>query len=1311
MKLRQTQKLSSPSRKRQKKGFALIATLTLMMLLAMLAVAIMATAASQNRIALQTMLQAEARQQALVGLDAAIGELQVELGPDQRVTANSGILDDNDNGSAQHLLGVWDSWDGPIYGKSVSGHGGKISKTYSKGRSDMFRRWMISSRDRNSTRSMNAAKQLCSRDPGQRICMVGEGTLGKSLSAQHYVYADLLKMPAAGKNEACFAWWIGGENQKAKASVQNREETNDVYEALRRTWDTPAPRFIDNRSLDFMPHEVEKPSRVLTLPSLPLLGSSSQAAGMPYFYDVTTTSYSLPVNVSMGGLKHDLCLLLNKESLRNTDFAARTNQDCPLVDNQQLPQGSETDMPIGSWQNLHAYYNCWPDGSADDSSNFTARLIGNLDEAYTRMSGSAYDDNLSYSDDLEKAKGSDKGRTYFDTRAMMETGSKNSGYARTPVMLAYLANFGLTAETSGTTAPKPADPNDPNAPRTDPLYNLSVSFAPMFLWWNPYNVPMRIRGQQLWARALPSKTAWIQTRTFSQKAPVKNWDDRIWWYRGIYRSNQNDKETKETLGKDYGEFFQVSESDSQGDIVFKPGEILFFSPAKARDKTGTKIHENPWVLGYNASAVSGYKATVYYHDSNASNYKQLGVASKTNIDDGNFYIDMRLGMPITAIPPGYDKPDVDNPEKEATVDKSGNAGYIGPDGFRYGPKRLDAITVLNGYAGMEKVVPVPEAINDDDLAEGKRGQSPHRGMLGWYSTTDSSANTVFCDHSRDDAYWKTDGSQSDNTVPYFVASLGIVPKSANNNLDARVYEGRDFRTKVWQHSSPAFWGSMITEPDDQLRQYHPYQLAALDVGAGMNACPMDNIGNNGVLGITSEGEQVSFASVLELPVHPPFSLAGFAGMRLQPGWYQTNKSGEFSAVGAARRMQYQAGVPGVGLGNAFADPCLPAEDVYTYYQNKSEFSDLSSNSRLFGDFYDHGLLINDAMWDRWFCSSVSDMPDRNGKLDAKEVLSDFLSGKSELPVSRYKRVNTPYNDQQIINRLMADDGWKYIAQYLMIDGGFNVNSVSEEAWTAVLQGLAQRKLVSSNANGNGLKFVEDGKGDNQVLFSRFMLSTTDKSVDGLGGYSMMQGSPSFREGAMAAAWGEVRMLEPESIRDLAEKIVEQVRKRGPFLSMSDFVNRRLEAGQNGLKGALQAAIDATDINRDFREVKVTPAGGGSLYRNVEAAEGYVHTAAPGYLIQSDVLASLGNILTVRDDTFTVRSYGCVRNPNKAILAQAWCEAVVQRTIDYVDPTNAPFDAEYEPDGRRGKNRLSNTNKVMGRQFRIVSFKWLDNWDI
>ena len=1228
MKLRLARTFSSSPRKRPRKGFALIATLTLMMLLAMLAVAIMATAASQNRIALQTMLQAEARQQALVGLDAAIGELQAELGPDQRVSASSGILTENESASAQHLLGVWDSWDGPIYGRSVSGLSGKISSTYSKGRADMFRRWLISSRDRNATRTMNAANQLCSRAPGQRICMVGEGTLGKSLSAQHHVYADLLKMPATGKNEACFAWWVGGENQKAKVSVQNPKETSDPYEVLRRTWDTPAPRFVDHRDLDFLPGEIEEPSRLVTLASLPLVASSSQAAGMPYFFDVSTTSYSLPVNVSMGGFKHDLCLLLNKETLKETDFAARSNQDCPIADNQQVPKGTEEDMPIGSWQNLHAYYNCWPNGTAKDTKNFTARLLGDLDKVYTRMSGSAFDSKLEYRDDPDELRSTEDGQTFYDTRAMLEEGSAASGYARTPVMLAFMSNFGLVSTPQ------------------DEQYNMTMCFAPMFLWWNPYNVPMRIRSRQLWAQSLPYKTTWIDTYC------VQDYGTFDYAWRN-YLMDQG------RYGSDYGDYFQHSEASTEEDIVFAPGEIIFFSPSKARvSGSGTTPYSNPWVPGYNPRAVSGTKAVFYSNK------------PVKDINEGKYLVKLRLGQ--------------------------GNPTSGGTDGKWFAPNHAECLTVFAGYNGCG-------AADGGDTANNKRGISPQRYILGWYDPMNvQGSETEFCEGK-----WLADGTQSDEDMPYYIGAVGVVPKSAGSSTQSVIFSG-DHRAKIWQHSSPAFWGSALTTPDPQMRKYHPYQLAALRVSAGMDSSPMDNIGRNGILGVTSEGEQVSFASVLELPVHPPFSLAGFAGMRLQPGWYKSEPSGNYITQGALRRMQYQAGVPGVGIGNAFADPCLPADDVYTYFQNTMEAPDFASNAKVFGDFYDHGLMINDALWDRWFCSSVSDMPDRNGgKITAQEVLTKFIQGKESLPVSRYKRVNTPYNDDQVIQRIMKGDGWKYIAQYLMIDGGFNVNSISVEAWAAVLQGLAKRKLVSGKDI--RLVLVEEGKSDNQVLFSRFMLSTTDKSVDGLGGYSMMQGSTNFRDSGMAAAWGEVRMLEAESIRRLAEEMVKQVRKRGPFLSMSDFVNRRLEEGENGLKGALQAAIDATDINRDFNDVEVPEARGG-MFKNPQAGMGSLHTAAPGYLIQSDVLASLGNILTVRDDTFTVRSYGCVRNPNKAILAQAWCEAVVQRTMNYVDPTDKPQDSEYNPDGTKGKN-LSETNKVLGRQFRIVSFKWLDNWDI
>ena len=186
---------------------------------------------------------------------------------------------------------------------------------------------------------------------------------------------------------------------------------------------------------------------------------------------------------------------------------------------------------------------------------------------------------------------------------------------------------------------------------------------------------------------------------------------------------------------------------------------------------------------------------------------------------------------------------------------------------------------------------------------------------------------------------------------------------------------------------------------------------------------------------------------------------------------------------------------------------------------------------------------------------------------------------------------------------------------------------------------------------------------------------------------------------------------------LAREIVKKVRERGPFLNMSDFINRRLDGGSDtALTGALQAAIDATDINQAFTDASynVTVQKNGSLYKYQKAAEGSMYTAAPGYLIQSDVLASLGNILTVRDDTFTVRAYGCVRNSRKTVLSQAWCEATVQRTIEYVDPTNVPEDSD-RPEANPLKNgatrKLTDINRIMGRKLRIISFRWLDKWDI
>lgn len=1223
-----------------------MASLTLLVLLALLACAMLAQIASVNRFSVHDVVVTQARQQALIGLDAAIAELQEALGPDQRISASSSILDETGEKVPPHLLGVWNSWDAPLYGRRKDGS--QIRDTYTPGRRKMFRRWLISSRDAKQTWDMDAAAELSCRKPGERICMLGEGTLGRNAPRSHYVYADLLYMPLGEHTRGAFAWWIDGENQKAKISISGAPVSSSPMAALRRTWDTPAAMLLQQGK----PVVTGEADKLVSEASIALVGGKAEAESG--FTDYTTSSYSLLTNAAHGGLKQDLCLLLNKNNLDKTEFAPGENSDAPLVPERWLPERRRR-IPIGSWQTLHAYYNCWPNASQKDSL-LTTRIIGALPNHYTRLGGSVFDQFLRYD---ANAEGS--GSTYLDSKSR-QNGNTGAGYARNPVMLGYLCNVALGMKKV-----------------EEESYQLCLYYTPMMLWWNPYNVPMRIAGRRMWAVAAPFKTMPLETY-----ANLDYYGGLQWSSYGMVRPREavlrGVREIRPGMGTmsclDGGEFFQNSLSNATEDIVFSPGEVLIFTPGRqnagAESPAENLPGSNPWVPGVHAGNVAAWYSPLY---------KASGVSPQLARGTA---LSLRL----------FSSP---NRLTDGLLMADGNPACM---------------TIANGFGGISSAEvnphPMDSELPDISSIDGKHIHSPQRFLLDWYSPVLGDGNRIIADALQ----WYGASFQNEVGQPYYVASLGIIAKSAEGSADTLAYPGIDFRTKLWQHSSPAFWGASLSRADHQQRQYHPYQLAILPVGEGMMASPIPSLGRNGVLGVTNGGEQVSFASVLELPVHPPFSLAGFAGMRLHPGWFQ-NAETTNTPQKALQRMQYQSGVPGVGIGNAFADPCLPPDKVYYLHEKEKEEGADNLEPQLQDEFYDHALLINDAMWDRWFCSSVSDMPGDDGKyvIPAQYTLQQFLEGRSALPVSRYVRPSSSHDSKAALKRIMAGDGWKIIAAHLMVNGGFNVNSTSVAAWNAVLQGLASRQLVTGE--GGRMRLVEPGKKVTDVTFSRFMLSTTDKSTDSTGRYSPMHGSAAFRSdtGYSTTAWSEVRLLKPADITRLAEEMVRQVRARGPFLSLSDFINRRLDekGGEHALKGALQAAIDRTDINRDFREVQVTPQKG-SLYRFPEAEKGDLHTAAPGYLIQSDVLASLGNILTVRDDTFTVRAYGCVRSDEGTVLSQCWCEATVQRSIDYVDPVDAPTAAEFSVDLKH-TSKLSPLNQVYGRRFKVTSFKWLDHWDL
>jgi hypothetical protein len=260
----------------------------------------------------------------------------------------------------------------------------------------------------------------------------------------------------------------------------------------------------------------------------------------------------------------------------------------------------------------------------------------------------------------------------------------------------------------------------------------------------------------------------------------------------------------------------------------------------------------------------------------------------------------------------------------------------------------------------------------------------------------------------------------------------------------------------------------------------------------------------------------------------------------------------------------------------------------------------------------------------------------------------------------------------------------------MIDGAFNVNSTSVNAWMALL-GSMNKETVEYFHLADGAASVSSGSvKEASFPFSR-MRRATGPSVDKA---NPLQGRH--------ARWTGIRTLEDEQIKELAEHIVEEIRENGPFLSLAEFVNRRPGNDRDKAReGLLQRAIDETGsinsmFNADSRMISATDVAP-DAYAFPDAMTGMSATGAPGFLTQGDILSQVGSVVSVRSDTFRIRGYGEALDPDGKVVARAWCEAVVQRTPEFVDPADI---SSTPVDG------LSNANERFGRRFVVTNFRWL-----
>ena len=99
------------------RGFALVITLSLMVLITVIAVAMLGLSAIELRKSAQGAARAAALGNARLALMLALGELQSSLGDDRRISADASVLANSKNPAA---VGTWTGWSPDLATKSAS---------------------------------------------------------------------------------------------------------------------------------------------------------------------------------------------------------------------------------------------------------------------------------------------------------------------------------------------------------------------------------------------------------------------------------------------------------------------------------------------------------------------------------------------------------------------------------------------------------------------------------------------------------------------------------------------------------------------------------------------------------------------------------------------------------------------------------------------------------------------------------------------------------------------------------------------------------------------------------------------------------------------------------------------------------------------------------------------------------------------------------------------------------------------------------------------------------------------------------------
>lgn len=388
--------VSKPIFNRNSNGFALVIALQLMALVLILVLSIATIVQVDSVASANTLDRAKARQNALVGLHQAIGELQKSVGPDQRTTIKASIFDADPITSTiegvqnPHWLAVLPTVDSNLSGTTLQSFA-ESNRSHALGFSTLDLasgvqqpnsqqlRWLVSMSDAmrnniglNPSEPINksAANLVGSDGEFEQIAFVrSDGSI-----QDEAVSVGKLPISSASANRVgSFAWWVDDNAMKANFfckdthynpatgdySMGDDNIDDKLYPLVQARHSNYNHANVSGNTLSYQQHLINNTlSRITDLTEVNLLDSSNEWATWlnDRSADITMNSMGVPVDVSTGRLKEDLTVYLESGiGLSATDNILRGSSSDTTYTGPSYPVSFGGDDYLPKFGILHSW--------------------------------------------------------------------------------------------------------------------------------------------------------------------------------------------------------------------------------------------------------------------------------------------------------------------------------------------------------------------------------------------------------------------------------------------------------------------------------------------------------------------------------------------------------------------------------------------------------------------------------------------------------------------------------------------------------------------------------------------------------------------------------------------------------------------------------------------------------------------------------------------------------------------------------------------------------------------------------------------